>query len=331
MTNAEKRRPELIERAADEIRCEQGVLGLPDPFVLEGGDALHGAGFAWQCVGPEGAPLVIVLGGISAHRRCSGFAGAGWWESQCGAGLALDVARFRLLSVDWLGGCDESTGPTSDGDFPAIATTDQARAILLLLNRLGVRHVQAIVGASYGGAVAQHLAALLGRRLGGLVLFSAAHRPSQFALALRDVQRSILDLGENSTAALALVRALAIVGYRTPQGFEKRFSDSDDGAIEWLAQHGRRFAQRFNASAYRCLSTSLDTHRIDAAAIAVPTTVFSVLDDLLVPPTLSREFAAACAGPCELIEISSIYGHDAFLKEEKIVADVLRRALEQAR
>ena len=331
MANAEKRRLETTEREAGETRCEQGVLALPDPFVLEAGDALNGAGLAWQCVGPDAAPLVVVLGGISAHRRCSGFAGAGWWEEQCGAGLALDIERFRLLSVDWLGGCDKTTGPESGNDFPSIATTDQARAILLLLNRLGVRHVHAIVGASYGGAVAQHLAALLGRRLGRLVLLSAAHRPSQFALALRDVQRSILDLGENSAASLALVRALAIIGYRTPQGFEERFAACDSGAIEWLAQHGRSFAQRFNASAYRCLSTSLDTHRIDAAAISVPTTVLSVLEDLLVPPTLSREFAAACEGSCDLVEISSIYGHDAFLKEEKIVADVLRRALDFVR
>jgi homoserine O-acetyltransferase len=331
MTNAEKLRPETTEHDAGGIRCAQGVLALPDPFVLEGGDTLHGAGIAWQCVGPNAAPLVVVLGGISAHRRCSGFAGPGWWEAQCGAGLALDIERFRLLSVDWLGGCGESTGPEPGGDFPAIATTDQARAILLLLNRLGIRHVHAIVGASYGGAVGQHVAALLGRRLGRLVLLSAAHRPSQFALALRDVQRSILDLGENSAASLALVRALAIIGYRTAQGFEERFAASDNGAIEWLAQHGTRFAQRFNASAYRCLSTSLDAHRIDAAAITVPTTVFSVVDDLLVPPTLSREFAATCAGPCNLVEISSIYGHDAFLKEETIVADVLCRALEPIR
>ncbi len=329
MTNAEKIRP-ASESEAREIRCEQGVLALPDPFVLEGGDSISNAGLAWQCVGPDSAPLVVVLGGISAHRQCSGFGGAGWWEAQCGAGQALDIERFRLLSIDWIGGCDESTGPQAGDDFPAISSTDQARALLLLLNRLGIRHVHAIVGASYGGAVAQHLAALLGRRVGRLVLLSAAHRPSQFALALRDVQRSILDLGENSTAALALVRALAIIGYRTPQGFEERFAESN-GAIEWLAHHGQYFAQRFNATSYRCLSTSLDSHRIDAAAISVPTTVFSVREDLLVPPALSREFAATCAGPCELVEISSHYGHDAFLKEETIVADLLRRALEHTR
>jgi len=302
---------------------QSGLLPLPSPFVLESGQALHGANLAWECSGPAHAPLIVVLGGISAHRRCDA-----WWQAQCGNGRALDSERFRLLSIDWLGGCDESTGPRDGESFPSVSSTDQARAILLLLNRSGVRHVHAIVGASYGGAVAQHLAALLGRRLGHLVVLSAAHKPSQFALALRDIQRSILDLGDDSAQALALVRALAIVGYRTPQGFEQRFADSD-GAAAWLARHGRAFAERFNASSYRCLSASLDSHRIDPAAITVPTTVFSVAEDLLVPPSLSREFAASCGGPCELVEIASDYGHDAFLKEEVIVGDLLRRVVEK--
>jgi homoserine O-acetyltransferase len=315
--------PETIRQTAVECVPERGLLSLPDPFVLESGQSLHGANLAWECVGPADAPLIVVLGGISARRSCDF-----WWQAQCGAGRALDTQRFRLLGIDWLGGCDDSTGPQAGETFPTVSTTDQARAILLLLNRRGVRHVHAIVGASYGGAVAQHLAALLGRRLGRLVTLSAAHKPSQFALALREIQRSILDLADDSASALALVRALAIVGYRTPEGFERRFAETD-GAAAWLAGHGRAFAERFNAASYRCLSASLDSHRIDPAAITIPTTVFSVAEDLLVPPSLSREFAASCAGPCELVEIASDYGHDAFLKEEVIVGDLLRRVVEE--
>lgn len=317
---------EFINQTAVEtpsIAVESGLLSLPEPFVLESGEALHEAKLAWQCVGAADAPLIVVLGGISAHRDATN-----WWQAQCGRGRALDTERFRLLSIDWLGGCDASTGPQAGESFPAISTTDQARAILLLLNRSGVRHVHAIVGASYGGAVGQHLAALLGRRLGHLVVLSAAHKPSQFALVLRDIQRSILDLGDDSPQSLALVRALAIVGYRTPEGFEQRFAETD-GAAAWLAHHGRAFAERFNPSSYRCLSASLDAHRIDPAAITVPTTVFSVAEDLLVPPSLSRDFAASCAGPYELVEIASDYGHDAFLKEETVVGDLLRRIVEK--
>jgi homoserine O-acetyltransferase len=130
-----------------------GVLALPAPFRLESGQSLERAQLAWQCAGPARAPLVIVLGGISAHARCCTADGRGWWEAQCGEGRALDAGRYRLLGVDWLGGADGSTSAAG----AAISSADQARAILLLVNRLGARQVHLLVGASYGGGVAQHL------------------------------------------------------------------------------------------------------------------------------------------------------------------------------
>ena len=312
-------------------RWQQGELALPDPFPLECGDALSDARLAWQCVGPADAPLIVALGGISAHRRVCAQDESGWWQAQCGDGHALDIARYRVLGVDWLGGVDASRGPRAGEDFHAISTLDQARALLLLLNRLGVRRVHLLVGASYGGAVAQHLAVLLGERLRRLVLLSAAQRSSQFALALRHVQRAILDLGADEAQALALARSLAVLGYRTPQGIETRFAGAaaQAGVRPWLAHHGKRFSARFNAAAYRCLGASLDTHAFDPTTLTVPTTLFAVRDDLIVPVDLLREFAAR-APVCDVIEIGSPYGHDAFLKEEDAVDVLLRNALEVA-
>lgn len=316
--------------SSDQPERQDGVLALPDPFVLESGEVLRNGRLAWQSVGPANAPLVIVLGGISAHRRLCTDDGRGWWESQCGEGRALDTMRLRLLGIDWLGGCDDSSGPRGTGDFPTISTSDQARALLLLLNRLGVRRVHLLVGASYGGLVAQQLAALLGDRLRHLVLLSAAHRPSQFGIALRQVQRTILDLVGDTDSALALARSLAVLGYRTPEGVEARFGAdaSGDEVVSWLAHHGQRFVRRFDASSYRCLGKSLDNHHIDPQSVRVPTTVFAVRDDLIVPISLLREYAQRAGATCELIEISSPFGHDAFLKEEAAVGDVLRAAVE---
>jgi len=308
---------------------QHGELALPDPFPLESGGALRNAKLAWQCAGPVDAPLVIALGGISAHRRVCDADGRGWWEAQCGAGRTLDTLRYRVLGIDWLGGVDASSGPRDD-EFPQLSSADQARALLLLLNRLGVRRVHLLVGASYGGAVAQHLAALLGERLRRLVLLSAAHRTSQFGLALRNVQRAILDLGDDTDSALALARSLAVLGYRTPEGIEQRFgAGSSEDTLQWLAHHGRRFSARFSAAAYRCLGGSLDRHAIDPATLRTPTTVFAVREDLIVPLSLLREYVARAGGPCELVTISSPYGHDAFLKEEAGVAAVLGAALEE--
>ena len=329
---------------ADQTEIQQGELALPSSFTLESGAVLENAKLAWRSVGPANAPLIVVLGGISAHRRACSIDGRGWWEAQCGAGKALDTNRYRLLGIDWLGGCDASTGPrhASQGqghaDFPVISTSDQARALLLLLNRLGVRRVHLLVGASYGGNVAQQLAALLGERVRRLVLLSAAHRPAQFGIALRHVQRAILDLGADSAEALALARSLAVLGYRTPESLEQRFGadgsrtdidrKSNDGVVGWIDHHGEKFVRRFDAEAYRCLGRSLDTHEVDPAAISAPTTLFAVRDDLTVPVTLLREYAARAGGRCELVEIDSVYGHDAFLKEEGIVGDLLAQALE---
>jgi homoserine O-acetyltransferase len=359
--------PETVPAATPAgVVWQRGVLELPQPFRLDSGAVLESARLAWQCVGPADAPLVIALGGISAHRRVCSSDGKGWWEEQCGAGKALDTARFRVLGIDWLGGCDESTGPRSyetnpsrearpslplpcaagEGkgrgrarDFPVVSTADQARAILALLNRLGVRRVHLLVGASYGGNVAQQLAALLGDRLRRLVLLSAAHRPAQFGLALRHIQRSILDLGGESAQAQALARELAVLCYRTTEGVERRFGGGDgpsrpslaSGAlgllpiVGWLQHHGEKFSARFDSAAYRCLGHSLDGHWIDPVTIRTPTTVFAVREDLTVP-----EYAARAGGACELVEISSPHGHDAFLKEAAAVSRILASTLETA-
>jgi homoserine O-acetyltransferase len=60
--------------------------------------------------------------------------------------------------------------------------------------------------------------------------------------------------------------------------------------------------------------------------IRAPTTLFGVIEDQLVPPSLTHDFAQR-APHCRLVEISSPHGHDAFLKEEVAVAEVLRAAL----
>jgi homoserine O-acetyltransferase len=345
MSAEAQRKPTLdIETIAESfaaITWQQGVLDLPRQFRLESGQVLENARLAWQCAGPADAPLIIALGGISAHRRPCSAEGNGWWESQCGEGKTLDTQRYRVLGIDWLGGCDASTGPRSHEaqvsdeagqrlEFPVISTADQARALLLLLNRLGVRRVHLLVGASYGGNVAQHLAALLGDRLRKLVLLSAAHCPAQFGLGLRHIQRAILDLGGETPEALALARSLAVLCYRTTEGIEQRFAEdtSRDGVVGWLQHHGETFTRRFDTVAYRCLGRSLDGHQIDPEAIRAPTTVFAVREDLTVPLSLLYEYVKRAGENCQLVEISSAHGHDAFLKEEAAVSAILAAALE---
>ncbi len=95
---------ETIGAPAAENSWQHGVLDLPQPFRLESGEVLANARLAWQCAGPADAPLIVALGGISAHRRPCSAEGKGWWESQCGAGKTLNTQRYRVNGIDWLCG-----------------------------------------------------------------------------------------------------------------------------------------------------------------------------------------------------------------------------------
>jgi homoserine O-acetyltransferase len=305
---------------------QREILAL-QAFRLACGSLLPDGKLAWQSWGSAQAPVAIVLGGISAGRDIGA-----WWAGQCGPGRALDPARLRLISIDWLGGSGASSGPGNDEEFLPVDSIDQAHAILRLLNHLGIAWVEAVVGASYGACVGQHLASLLGDRLGRLVVIGAAHRASPWALALRTLQRAGIESAtgrRDRRQALIRARQLAVLGYRTPDELESRFGQEDptSGVLGWLLAHGERFAARFTAASFLCLSRSLDHHQCDPESLRATTTVVAIDEDLLVPLALAREFVHRIGRDAELVRISSPFGHDAFLKEEAAIASVIQTCL----
>lgn len=311
------------------------ILHLPLQFPLQLGGELRGAQLAYEVLGPDDAPVVLALGGISAHRHVAAHDGdpaPGWWDAQVGPGQALDTARVRVVGVDFLGGQGDSTGPVDDaGDaFPAITSQDQASALAHLLDHLGVAQAHAVVGASYGGMVALAFGALFPTRAARLVVLVAADRPDPLALAWRTVQRRIVALGAQAgdvAAGVALARALAMTTYRSRGELAARFA-ADPAAIEdYLLARGRAFAAQFDARAYAVLSRAIDLHRVEPAQVRVPTTLVGVLGDQLVPIQQVRELASRLGAPCRLVELDSPFGHDAFLKEPAAIGAVLRTAL----
>jgi homoserine O-acetyltransferase len=77
------------------------------------------------------------------------------------------------------------------------------------------------------------------------------------------------------------------------------------------------------------LSESIDLHRVDAGRIFVPTTAVAVREDQLVPLADIRAMVARLPVG-RLHELSSIYGHDAFLKETEQLRRIFAVALESA-
>lgn len=308
---------------AARIAVREGLLEIAGEMVLHHGGRLPAARIAWRMEGPASAPVVVALGGISAGRRVA--TDDGWWSEVAGPGRALDSTRWRILAFDYLGGSGETTGPQAGEAFPAISSYDQADVLLRLLNHLGLKALQAIVGASYGGMVALAFGERYPERVGELVVISAADHTHPMATAWRSVQRRVLRFAASCGRAaegVEIARALAMATYRSAEEFSARFSGAPrldpGGAVfpveEYLFARGADHAARYRPEAYLCLSESIDLHQVDASRIFVPTTAVAVHEDQLVPVADMRRLAARLAN-AKLYEISSVYGHDAFLKE----------------
>jgi homoserine O-acetyltransferase len=296
----------------------------------------------WRLEGADGAPVVVALGGISAHRRifAAGDRRDGWWPDLAGPGLPLDSGRFRLLGIDYLGGSGASTGPSPGQlDFPAIDARDQARLIASVADSLGLPALHAIAGASYGGMVALAFAELFPHRVGRLLVISGAHRTSPLSTAWRSVQREAVRFGVargDGPGGLRLARALAMATYRTRDEFTQRFGNAprlDGGRAifpveDYLFARGDDYATRYRPESFLCLSQSIDLQNVDPARVPVPAVLVAVVEDQLVTLEDMRELDAALGGAHRLIEIHSHFGHDAFLKERAALAPAFALALD---
>ncbi|HEV2284831.1 MAG TPA: homoserine O-succinyltransferase [Steroidobacteraceae bacterium] len=325
-----------------EVRVEEGVLELPGDFPLHHGGRLAQVRIAWRLAGAADAPVVCALGGISAHRRVclTEDARDSWWCETAGPQRALDTERFRILSFDYLGGSGGSSGPVAGTPFPAVSSYDQTEVLHALLGHLGIRALAAIAGASYGGMVALAFGERYPERVGHLLVIGAADRPHPLATAWRSVQRQAvrlaLDCGRPQEG-LKLARALGMATYRSAEEFAARFAGAParEGrrfvfpVEEYLFARGADYAARYPAESFLALSESIDLHRIEAARIFVATTVIAVREDQLVPLADARALAARLPRG-RLHEISSIYGHDAFLKEPQQLRSIFASALGSA-
>lgn len=292
----------------------------------------------YESIGAPRAPVVVVLGGISADRHiCAHASNAapGWWEPVAGAGRPLDTSRFRLIGCDWLDG-----GAGLDGrPLRVVTTADQAEALADVLDELEVDRVHAVVGASYGGMVALAFAAAYPHRLDRLVVIGAAHETHPMITGIRVIQRRIVELGLETNRvrdAVVLARALGMTTYRSASEFATRF---DVGPLElqdthatfdverYLLHYGERFADRFTPARFLALSLSADLHRVDPSAIRAATTLVAIEHDAVAPRWQVEQLANAIGSRSRVADLHSEIGHDAFLTETDTLSPILSAAL----
>ena len=326
------------EKSRPDIPGRDEVLELRHPWPLHYGDELPKPRVAFRVVGPDDAPVIAVLGGISAHRFVCG--AEGWWPELVGPGHGIDTNKFRVIGLDYLGGRGGSSSPESGGRFPPLSSYDQAQALRAIIDHLEIESLHAIVGASYGGMVALCFAERHPAHVGRIVVLSAADKSQVLSTAWRSVQRQIVREAiarGDGPSGLKLARALAMATYRSAVEFELRFGATpvrqEDRfrfpIEEYLFARGDDYVQKYRAETFLCLSESIDLHKMDATLVRTPATLIAVREDQLVPFGDMQGLAARLNGPRQLIEINSIFGHDAFLKEGAALTPIIKQAVSE--
>lgn len=274
------------------------------PLALETGGELPDVRLAfetWGKLDDDASNAVLVLHALtgSTHVARGTADEEGWWDTLVGPGRTVDTDEYFVVSVNMLGGCYGSTGPSSpapDGRpwgsrFPFVTIRDSVRAEALLADLLGVGSWHTVLGGSMGGARALEWALLYPERVRrcAVIACTSASSAEQIAFAQAQVQAIRLDPayrggdyygGPPPSSGLGLARRIAHITYRSERELHARFGRSEQGDEQVLgavlpAERGRyrvesyldhqaaKLADRFDANSYVVLTEALMSH--DAA------------------------------------------------------------------
>src|SRR5258706_13417588 len=174
-------------------------------FRLESGVVLPELTLAYETYGtlaPDGRNAVLVTHGFTSSHHMAGKyaptdARAGSWDGLIGPGKAIDTDRLFVVSSNMLGSSYGSTGPASRNpatgkpygpDFPDFTLTDMVTAQKAMLDNLGVKHLVAVAGPSYGGYQAFQWAVTFPTFMNGVVVAVSAPKSTAPMSALTDLK-----------------------------------------------------------------------------------------------------------------------------------------------
>ena len=269
------------------------------PFALHCAATLAGFELAYETYGelnPERSNALLVCHALSGNHHAAGYHDRadprpGWWESCIGPGKPIDTNRFFVVSLNNLGGCHGSTGPTTINpesgvsygrDFPVVTVEDWVESQVLLADHLGIEKFAAIVGGSLGGMQAMRWAIDYPERLHAAVLIACAARLSAQNIAFNEIARHAITSdpefhegeyrrhGATPELGVMLARMIGHITYLSDDGMRQKFGRQiKSGDIEigrdvefqvesYLHHQGRSFSKRFDANSYVLMTKALD-------------------------------------------------------------------------
>jgi homoserine O-acetyltransferase len=248
---------------------------------------------------------------------------------------------------------DPATGKRYGATFPVITINDMVRLQKMLIDHLGIQRLLAVAGGSMGGMQALAWTVMYPDAIAAAIPIATTARHGAQQIAFNEVGRqavmSDLDWAEGNyydanppSRGLAVARMVGHITYMSDasmrQKFGRRLRDKDafgfdfsaDFEVEsYLRYRGSQFVTRFDANSYLYITKAMDYFDLAAGHASLSAAfektkarflVLSFTSDWLYPTYQSLEVVSALrtrnidAAFCEL---TSQYGHDAFLVETK--------------
>jgi len=349
-----------------QISEQTQFLRVPGDFVLENGGVLQDVDIAYRTWGkPENAAEHAIL---ICHALTGSADVEAWWPDIIGAGKTFDPARDYIVCANILGSCYGTTGPANNkpgtnsknkpgtnsgvnsryrADFPDVSVRDMVELQRVLLDELGVTHLELVTGPSLGGMQALEWALMYPERVGSVVPIGVGGRHSAWCIGISEAQRAAIaadpdwndgyyDDDSPPQKGLAAARMMAVCTYRSWQSFDERFgrdqcTDEQYQVQSYLRYQGEKINDRFDANTYVTLTHAMHTHDLARGrgdypdvlrTIEQPALVVSVSSDALYPPEEQR-YLAEYLPNSEYEVLDCVHGHDGFLIETETLGRMI--------
>ena len=349
----------------DSLELESGFVLAPVQVAYETYGTLNDA--------KSNAILVVHAFSGDAHAAGVDAEGQkGWWDSQIGPGKGFDTGKYFVICSNVLGGCKGSTGPSSidpaTGErfamtFPVITIGDMVRLQKMLIDSFGISRLLSIAGGSMGGMQVLEWAVRFPESVASAIPIASTARHSAQQIAFNEVARQAImadpDWCEGNYydkkppgRGLAVARMVGHITYMSDESMRQKFGRrqrEENGIFEvesYLRYRGSQFVDRFDANSYLFITKAMDMFDLGHGAQSlVPVLaksrtrylIISFTSDWLYPSYQSLEIVSALRRRNQdvaYIELTSNYGHDAFLVEvdeqTELIRGFLARTMKEA-
>jgi len=305
------------------------------PYTLASGVVLPDVQVAYVAHGrlaPDGRNGVLVTHGYTSGPSMlstSHHTAEGTWATLLGPGRPLDTDRDFIVCSNMLGSSFGTTGPNSlnpatgepwGPDFPQITMADIVGVQHRLLQSLGVTHLRAVVGPSYGGWQALQWALDHPGMVDaiGVIVSGLSHPPGLSAQAQREkFAQSPEWHGGRFHAHGGMPETLFALRMQTMRnyGLERLYVDRVPDPAQrqaLLEQQCRDWASRFDPHSMIVLAAAAEAFdmRDRVQEIRARTLVVACTTDAIFPPDAhTRALVESLPVPHRYVELDSPYGH----------------------